>query len=137
MLPDSGSNLDSSSGFVQYRMKALSTNSAGTKIHNTAYIYFDYNDPIVTNTTVNEYVKPQTSTIDKQSKQAIVNIFPNPSDGKVKVASARPYHLIVSDITGKVLYNRNDLSEVDLDKGVYIFDVTIDGVHAVQKVIVY
>lgn len=137
MLPDSGSNLDSSIGYVQYRIKAHSANNAGTKIHNTAYIYFDYNDPIVTNTTVNEYVKPQVFSIDKHPKQSIVNIFPNPSEGKVKVVSSKPYLLVVSDITGKILYNKKDLSEVELDKGVYIFDVIIDGVHAVQKVIVY
>jgi hypothetical protein len=53
------------------------------------------------------------------------------------VVSSKPYLLVVSDITGKILYNKKDLSEVELDKGVYIFDVIIDGVHAVQKVIVY
>ncbi len=136
-LPDSHTNSDSSHGFVQYRIKPKKDLTLGTKIRNTAYVYFDYNDPIVTNTTVNEYVKHQTSSIDKQTKQAIVNIFPNPSDGKVKVASSMPYLLEVSDMTGKVLYNSNDLSEVELDKGVYIFDITIDGVHSVQKVIVY
>lgn len=57
MLPDSGSHMDSSSGFVQYRMKARSGYNAGTQIRNTAYIYFDYNDPVVTNTTLNTYVR--------------------------------------------------------------------------------
>ncbi len=137
MLPDSGSNLDSSSGFVQYRIKARGKNLAGTKIHNTAYIYFDYNEAVVTNTTFNEYVKPQISAIDQRAVQAMVSIFPNPSGGKVKVVSSKPYLLVVSDITGKILYNKKDLSELDLEKGVYIFDVIIDGVHSIQKVIVY
>jgi hypothetical protein len=120
MLPDSHSNSDSSQGYVQYRVKPKNGLPLGTKIRNTAYIYFDYNDPIVTNTTVNEYVKNQGSFIDK-----------------VKVASSKPYLLVVSDITGKILYSKKDLSEVDLEKGVYIFDVIIDGAHAIQKVIVY
>lgn len=137
LLPDSHSNSDSSHGFVQYRVKPLKDLSLGTKIRNTAYIYFDYNDPVVTNTTVNEYVKLQSSSIGNSSSQIALNIFPNPSDGKINITSGSPYLLMISDITGKILYNQNDLSEVELEKGLYFFDVTIDGIHFMQKVIVY
>jgi len=52
-LADSTSSLDSSKGFFQYRIKPLPGISCGNEIHNTASIYFDFNDPILTNTTTN------------------------------------------------------------------------------------
>ncbi len=57
MLADSFSDEKASHGFVQYRIKPMAGLPLGAKIKNTAYIYFDYNDPVVTNTTSNEYVK--------------------------------------------------------------------------------
>jgi uncharacterized repeat protein (TIGR01451 family) len=53
MLPDSNSNEPESHGYIQYRIKQKFGNLAGDKIKNTAYIYFDYNAPIITNTVVN------------------------------------------------------------------------------------
>ena len=137
LLPDSHSNRDSSHGFVQYRIKPKKDLPLGTKIRNTAYIYFDYNEPVVTNTTLNEYVKNPSSSIDQSAHDYLIHIFPNPSDGKIKISSSRPYHLKIFDTTGKILYSRNDLSEVELEKGVYFFEINIDGIPTIQKVIVY
>ena len=60
MLPDSFSDEAGSKGFVSYRIKPVAGLQKGTKLYNTAYIYFDYNEPVVTNTTVNAYVKEDT-----------------------------------------------------------------------------
>ncbi|MCE3280071.1 MAG: hypothetical protein K0S44_2262 [Bacteroidetes bacterium] len=54
-LSDSTSDADSSKGYFQYRIKPLSNLSCGSTIHNTASIYFDFNEAVVTNTTVNSY----------------------------------------------------------------------------------
>ncbi len=53
-LPDSTSNFDESQGFVMYKIKANEDVEDGTIITNTAGIYFDFNPPIITNTTTNE-----------------------------------------------------------------------------------
>jgi uncharacterized repeat protein (TIGR01451 family) len=45
-LPDSTSNEPASHGYVQYRMKAKDSLSAGVQIANTGYIYFDFNAPV-------------------------------------------------------------------------------------------
>ncbi|MEI6122420.1 MAG: T9SS type A sorting domain-containing protein [Bacteroidota bacterium] len=50
-LPDSNTNEAESHGFVKYEIAPLSTCVVGDVIENRAYIYFDYNVPIVTNTT--------------------------------------------------------------------------------------
>jgi hypothetical protein len=58
LLPDSSSNPNGSMGFVQCHIKALPGIGFGDLIENIAYIYFDFNAPIVTNTTTNEYLWP-------------------------------------------------------------------------------
>ena len=62
-LPDSTSNLNGSQGFVQYRIKPIAGLICGSQIHNRASIYFDYNAPILTNTTVNSIVPPVLDAI--------------------------------------------------------------------------
>jgi hypothetical protein len=51
MLPDSTTNEPRSHGFVQYAIKAQQPVPDNTLISNTAYIYFDFNPAVVTNTT--------------------------------------------------------------------------------------
>ena len=50
-LVDSFKNEAKSHGFVQYRIKQKKDLAWGTKIYNSAGIYFDFNDPIITNRT--------------------------------------------------------------------------------------
>lgn len=50
MLPDSNVNLAGSNGFVQFSIEQLPDNPINTIIENTAGIYFDFNDPVITNT---------------------------------------------------------------------------------------
>jgi hypothetical protein len=52
-LPDSTSDLEGSQGYVSYRIKLRDGLNAFTEVANTAAIYFDANEPIITNTTVN------------------------------------------------------------------------------------
>jgi uncharacterized repeat protein (TIGR01451 family) len=75
MLADSTSDLEGSKGFVQYRIKPKANLALGTQIKNTANIYFDFNAPIVTNTTINEYV--ETKSISEKVNSNI-HVFPNP-----------------------------------------------------------
>ena len=55
-LPDSSTNQIESNGYVSYRVKVKTGLANNTPINNTAYIYFDQNDAIVTNTTLNTMV---------------------------------------------------------------------------------
>jgi hypothetical protein len=50
-LPDSAVSQTASTGYVQYRIKLKPNLPIGTTIFNTANIYFDFNSPVVTNTT--------------------------------------------------------------------------------------
>ena len=51
MLPDSVNNEPESHGFVSFKISPHSNVALLTEINNTAEIYFDNNDPVITNTT--------------------------------------------------------------------------------------
>jgi uncharacterized repeat protein (TIGR01451 family) len=53
MLPDSASNPAGSQGFVQFSIKPKAALPARTRIDNFADIFFDYNEPVRTDTTTN------------------------------------------------------------------------------------
>ncbi len=79
-LADSFSNEPASHGYVQYRVKPLKNLKAGTQILNKAFIYFDYNEPVVTNTTVNNFYQPPMG-ISRKTAEAKLSVFPNPGTG--------------------------------------------------------
>ncbi|MBK9490010.1 MAG: hypothetical protein IPO07_15465 [Haliscomenobacter sp.] len=74
-LPDSTNNEPESHGFVSFRIKDRSGLAEKTTIDNTAYIYFDQNPAIVTNTTQNIMVSKfediSTSSQDKFFPQTL------------------------------------------------------------------
>jgi len=58
-LPDSLSNEEESKGYIDIELDLVENLPIGTTIENTAYIYFDYNAPIITNTAINTlYAEP-------------------------------------------------------------------------------
>jgi uncharacterized repeat protein (TIGR01451 family) len=58
LLPDSNVNEPLSHGYISFRIKAASTVALGDNIKNSASIYFDFNPPVITNTT-ETVVKPE------------------------------------------------------------------------------
>ncbi len=54
MLPDSNVNEPLSHGFVKFEIDQFPDLGPGTQIFNSAAIYFDLNDPVITNTTYHE-----------------------------------------------------------------------------------
>ena len=62
LLPDSTTNERESHGFVFFDLDAPKNLPPGTRIENTAAIYFDYNKPIITNTVLNTIAAPDVTT---------------------------------------------------------------------------
>ncbi len=104
MLPDSASDPKGSVGFVQYKIKPYSPLAKGDKIKNTAYIYFDYNPAVVTNTTQNKCVQSSNSVIQTVNN-TMFKVYPNPSKGVFTIESnAKIYsQFLIYDIYGKLL----------------------------------
>lgn len=83
LLPDSNVNEPASHGFVQFRMAQRAGVPLGAVIKNEAAIYFDYNAPVITNTTLH--------TIGKDFYT--LSIVHNPSHGLFPVTVApNPFH---------------------------------------------
>jgi hypothetical protein len=63
-LPDSTTDLEGSQGYIHYRIKTIPGVGVDDVIENTAAIYFDYNEPVITNTaTTNFYICPEQITV--------------------------------------------------------------------------
>ncbi len=105
-LPDSMTNPAGSHGEFSYSVKARATAMLGDTVKNTAYIYFDYNEPIVTNTTKNVLAPPSVvNSIAQTVRRTDFEIYPNPSTGAFTIripAGSTDYDATITDITGKV-----------------------------------
>lgn len=77
-LPDSNTNEPASHGFIEYSINALPGLPDGTEIENTAGIYFDFNAPVITNTTLNTLQTTLVGTEEVSESMGIV-IYPNPA----------------------------------------------------------
>jgi uncharacterized repeat protein (TIGR01451 family) len=86
-LPDSSANQEESNGFVTFHVEQIPDLAPGTEILNDADIYFDFNDPITTNTTVHRIFNGFVSVgLDELSQQEWgMSVYPNPSDGQFTI----------------------------------------------------
>ncbi|MCB0596175.1 MAG: T9SS type A sorting domain-containing protein [Lewinellaceae bacterium] len=92
MLPDSNVNQAGSNGFVQFSVRQQPDNPDGTVIENAAAIYFDFNEPVITNTvfhTIGEMVMVGLDEPGQVSYNRLY-LYPNPAAGKVVVQLDKP-----------------------------------------------
>lgn len=80
LLPDSNSNEPESHGFIQVVANLKPGLTEGTQIFNTAEIYFDFNEPVITNTVVNTL---KDATGIRQLAGFEFNILPNPAQEQI------------------------------------------------------
>ena len=144
MLADSGSNEPASHGYIQYRIKRNNNNTPGTQIKNTAYIYFDFNEPVVTNTAINtiEYITDVKSSINFNDEW---NVYPNPSTGVLYIVNSSSVKeasqiQVINSIGQTVLeetitsnYKNIDLSK--LNNGVYFVKIVSDKHSVIKRVV--
>ena len=144
-LPDSNTNEPASHGYVQYKVKLKDNLPIGTAINNTAYIYFDFNAPVVTNTTTNT-ITVNTGISEFSNQHSTFSIYPNPTSSSITVTVSENLvgsTLILTDITGRKMLAvkletlNSKLETSNLPKGVYLLIVTApNGIKAVKKLVV-
>jgi hypothetical protein len=134
-LPDSTTNELASHGFVRFRINQENNNSIGTRIENTVGIYFDYNAPIITNTTwhtIGENFVPIIVSIGQiNTPNTNVTVFPNPfnqaTNIQVEGADYQSLTLSVFDAMGRLVYNTQstgnsiELLRGNLAEGLYFY----------------
>lgn len=144
MLPDSTVSADSSQGYIQYRIRPKANRPVGTFVYNTAYIYFDYNEPVITNTTTNIFEGSPENVAEKSNENEL-KIYPNPATNLLTVEytfNNSKNKLSIIDISGRMLNTLENCSTSktiininELDNGIY-FIVINDGYNVItQKII--
>jgi fimbrial isopeptide formation D2 family protein len=132
-LTDSATDEPHSHGSISFMAKLKPNLPIGTVIRNFASIYFDYNTPVLTNTTVNTIVNPagiQTAQIDNLR----VTVTPNPFSTITTISFNNTAHdkfsFALYDIEGKVVrtLETNDatieLNRAALESGAYMYKLT-------------
>ncbi len=132
-LPDSAADLEGSQGYVRYSIEPQANFGVNMEIENTAYIFFDFNVPIITNTVVTGFGEAlSTSDFDLSA-----NVFPNPAKDQLRVtwkSTAGVERIDVFDMRGRLVQSQNigfgvsmaDLNVSELGQGVYVARLVSD-----------
>ncbi len=142
-LPDSATSDSASRGYVQYKIKLKDNLPVGTQIQNTAYIYFDLNPAVVTNTTLNTI--SATTGIQKVSDELTFQLYPNPAKDFVIIetdAKAIGSAIHITDVTGReiskqqITNSRFRIATNNLSAGIYFVSLSNNGRMATRKLVV-
>lgn len=142
-LPDSTTNYLGSQGFVKFQIPQMPNNPIGMVIENRAAIYFDYNDPIFTNTTFHTVDTNFVETIvindvnNLTSSFGELLVYPNPSAGDVtfeiptEMDVKATFHLFDTmgrqEVLGIFTENKCHFQRNGLPSGLYFYKVETDG----------
>ena len=139
MLPDSFVNEPLSHGFLTYRVDQQSNLPNGTTILNDADIYFDFNDPVITNQTLhttNDGLHNYTVGLKSEIKDqtSLIKLFPNPANTNITIVLQKENSSSDYTITnqlgqivlkGKLSAGQNLIDINNLAQGFYV--VTVEG----------
>jgi uncharacterized repeat protein (TIGR01451 family) len=151
LLPDSNTNEVASHGFLKYRISQKASVPLETKITNRAGIFFDYNEPVMTNTTEHRVSENFLTLANWQPAKPThkVQISPNPMHDLavievIGVDKSWDLDLKVFDQFGTLQHQmsgfggRFTLQKADLAAGIYFFKVEKEGVVlGVGKLVVF
>lgn len=139
LLPDSNVNQAGSNGFVQFSIRPRADAPLETVIENDAAIYFDFNDPVITNTVFHRLGENfLVDTWQPRQPGAEISVSPNPFGDRTTLAikglkKDGRLLLHVFDLQGMLVREQATSSAVfqlergDWQAGVYLFNITQDG----------
>jgi len=146
MYDESGSN-----GMFTYTIRQKPNLPLGTQIWNKAGIYFDYNEPVITNQVVNTLYKPTGIENTGSRERLSFALYPNPAAASCTIlvenkAANAEAHLNVTDVSGRVLLSRSmrlqsgkqliGMNTASLGAGVYFVNLEIAGRKSAQKLVI-
>ncbi|MDD3740101.1 MAG: choice-of-anchor J domain-containing protein [Bacteroidales bacterium] len=138
MLPDSNVNEPASHGFVKYKISQMSDNAIGCVITNRAGIIFDFNLPILTNTTFNTIGIPEIVFIaqGQVSSGVEVVVYPNPFSSSVTFNIKGSNDLVtieIYDLLGRKVRSLESnyienvvMQRENLNSGVYTYQISAE-----------
>lgn len=137
LLPDSSTNEPASNGFVKFTVATIDSIPLGTEVENYADIYFDFNEPVRTNTTFNTIGENFiTVSVHHLDKNADLQVYPNPmvnsSTFDLQLDGLQAWELRVFNLTGQLVRREKSTSNTllfekgALTGGVYYFQAVQD-----------
>ena len=151
MLPDSAANLAGSNGYFNFTIKQKAGNPLGTVINNTAGIYFDFNSPVITNTTVNTITAPVGIPANFTKASNGLLIYPNPTSGNFtllyELKNESQVSIEVRNLLGELVrtlpvnhkqkgMHTEEINTNGLTNGIYIVKLNAGGTQQTQKLII-
>ncbi len=106
LLPDSTTNEPASNGFVTFTVEQVQDLPDGTEINNTVGIYFDFNEPIITNTTshiIGREIETVSWTEEKDTTVYICDESEYEYNGFTYTQTGSYYHIIEGVSTDTLL----------------------------------
>lgn len=136
LLPSS-QNLAGSQGFFSYSIRELPGLAMQSEIKNTAYIYFDFNPAIITNTTSNT----NSAVGINENENTLLTVYPNPANKSISFVGANVEKGIIFDLSGKKIVTlasviNNSIPCNELENGVYTIILTTDKGQFTQRLII-
>jgi uncharacterized repeat protein (TIGR01451 family) len=135
LLPDSNINEAASHGFVQFSVQQVAGNPLGLQIRNSAAIYFDFNEPVITNQTLHTVGIPILTGVKNNSATEISLVArPNPFHESFTVDLGAGFRqsslrLLLYDNTGRAVLEKGfetgsvNIQRNSLPNGIYHFVV--------------
>jgi len=133
LLP-SVDSLEGSQGYFTYEIKELANLNLNSEIKNMAYIFFDFNPAIITNTTLNINGYAGNPSFQNES----IMLFPNPSKGTFQISGIEKGSFYLHSTSGQLIlskeYTNGDLIDVSgLENGFYLVRLTHSKGEFMQK----
>jgi uncharacterized repeat protein (TIGR01451 family) len=111
---------EGSKGYVVYSISENAGLPLGSEIENTAYIYFDFNPAIITNTAYNINAVLATKELTTET----ISMYPNPATSAIRFNGATVVGARIFDMAGKLVVDastviNNEVSVAALANGIY------------------
>jgi uncharacterized repeat protein (TIGR01451 family) len=149
-LPDSATNLEASQGYVTFRISQRKDLALGSLIENSAAIYFDFNEPIITNTTRHLIGKDFVAVSAWEPLQPSLSlaVTPNPMGDKATLqvrglATGVECRMELLDLNGRTVKTHQTtdgtwtLHREQMTSGTYVLRVvTEQGLAGVSKIVI-
>jgi len=139
-LPDSNANEPGSHGFVKFSINPSQGLAVGESVTNIANIYFDYNQPVITEPCV--FLIDATNGVDAVGSSAL-RIYPNPTSGLLVMNSEQELKYIsVLQVDGRSVQSEiatgleHQLDLSSLQNGVYLVNVVTERGNFTSQVVV-
>lgn len=138
LLPDSNVNEAASHGYIKFNISPKKDLLNGTVVENQAAIFFDFNDPIITNKTTHTLGEKYLDVSNIVFSPGIsLEVFPNPAAEQATflLKSIRPINgtLNLYNLSGQIVktmdfdHNQFDFDCKSLSAGCYFFKISSEG----------